>query len=335
MVWGKEMLLKRLTMFAVVWTLGLIMLGAWVRLHDAGLGCPDWPGCYGHFSPVHAEERIKAVESLNPNGPITMAKAWKEMIHRYAATFLGLIMVIIMALAWIKRRELTVSPWLPTGLLAVLIFQGLLGMWTVTLLLKPAVVTGHLLGGMATLALLVLLALKLYMPRPAPIDGLRILPMLALVAVAVQIFLGGWTSTNYAALACSDFPACLNGQWLPDMDFGNAFHVTRELGKTAEGDNLPLAALTAIHWLHRLGALVVTLVVGALGLKLLRHPALKAWGLALLLVLALQLALGVANVVYSLPLSIAVAHNGVAALLLMVCVALNYRLWRGRSGECA
>lgn len=328
-------MLKQLTLFAVFWTLVLIMLGAWVRLHDAGLGCPDWPGCYGHLTPTQASAHIEAAQSLNPQGPVTAAKAWKEMIHRYFAGILLLTALAIVLLSWKHRRQIRVSPWLPAGFIALLVFQALLGMWTVTLLLKPAVVTGHLLGGLATLALLTAYALHLVWPTPRQIDGPRVLAVVVLVAVCVQIVLGGWTSTNYAALACSDFPACLNGQWLPPMDFSNAFHVLRELGKTADGDNLSLEALTAIHWLHRLGAVLVALLAAALALILLRQSALRAWGVALLLVLSAQIVLGISNVVLSLPLSVAVAHNGGAALLLMLCVALVYRLQRGRPGVFA
>lgn len=324
-------MLKKLTLFALIWALALIMLGAWVRLHDSGLGCPDWPGCYGQISPYHAESTISAVAIANPVGPVSMEKAWKEMIHRYAASFLGLMVIVIMALAWKNRRQLSVSPWLPTALLAVIIFQGLLGMWTVTLLLKPAVVTGHLLGGLCTLGLLLWLMLNLYYPQARPRSGPRRWALLALLLVFAQIVLGGWTSTNYAALACNDFPECINGQWLPAMDFGNAFHLFRELGKTADGQNLSFAALTAIHFLHRVGATLVLLVVGALAIRLLKEVQWRVWGALLLTALMVQIALGISNVVFSLPLPFAVAHNGGAAVLLMLCVALNYFLWQGQS----
>lgn len=329
------MFLKRLTLFTVIWTLALIMVGAWVRLHDAGLGCPDWPGCYGHFTPHHAEEYISQAEAENPFGPVTMAKAWKEMVHRYAASLLGLFIIAIAVLFWRVRQQRLAPVWLPPALVGVVIFQGLLGMWTVTLLLKPAIVTAHLIGGMLTLAMLAWLALCLYFPRLPARPGPRGWAWLALIMVSVQIVLGGWTSTNYAALACSDFPACLNGQWLPPMDFSNAFHVLAELGRTHDGDMLPVQALTAIHWLHRLGAVLVLLVVGGLALRLLRDEAWRSWGLVLLASLSLQMLLGISNVVFSLPLSVAVAHTGGAAVLLLVCLALNFRLSRVDSGAGA
>lgn len=324
-------MLKKLTIFALFWTLALIMLGAWVRLHDSGLGCPDWPGCYGHVSPTHAQETIAAVESANPVGPVTMEKAWKEMIHRYAAGFLVLMVVGIMITTLLKRRQLAISPWLPIGLFGVILFQALLGMWTVTLLLKPAVVTGHLLGGLITLGLLLWLVLQLTWPNPQPHRGPRRWALLALVLVALQIVLGGWTSTNYAALACNEFPACVNGEWLPPMDFSNAFHVVRELGKTADGQNLSFAALTAIHVLHRIGAVIVLLVVGALSIRLIKQPVWRYWGWSLLAALTVQILLGISNVVFGLPLPVAVAHNGGAAVLLMLCIGLNYFLWQKAS----
>jgi cytochrome c oxidase assembly protein subunit 15 len=322
---------RRLVFLALALTAIVVVLGAYVRLSDAGLGCPDWPGCYGQVSPHHAADDIARAQAGAPHGPVSLPKAWKEMVHRYLAGSLGMLILCVAAVAWCRRRDREVS--LPVALLlvGVVIFQGLLGKWTVTLLLKPAIVTGHLLGGLATLSLLGWLAL-----RASGVRRLEMAPRLpralriGLVLLAVQIILGGWTSTNYAALACADFPTC-HGVWWPETDYAKAFHVLRELGMTAEGDLLSLEALAAIHWTHRLGALVVGVYLSLLALALLRRRASAAWGGLLLLGVALQLGLGVANVMLSLPLALAVAHNAVAAGLLLVMVALNYRYRAGRA----
>ncbi len=320
---------RKLAWFAVAYTLVVVVVGAYVRLADAGLGCPDWPGCYGELTPHHARDDIeKAVEEQGgTHGPVSMGKAWKEMFHRYIAGGLGLLILAIAATAWLRRRELGQSPALATGILGLVIFQAALGMWTVTLLLKPVIVTLHLLGGMALLALLALLALRQQVPRPLPaaVTRLRPLGILALMVVIAQIALGGWVSTNYAALACTDFPTC-HGEWLPQMDFGHGFQLVRELGKTAAGTHLSYDAITAIHWTHRVGALVTLAVVGALALLLLRNPASARMGGVLLAVLLLQIVLGIANVLGGLPLLLAAAHNAGAAILLLAMVVINFAL---------
>lgn len=310
---------RALLVLATLVAFCVVGLGAYVRLSDAGLGCPDWPGCYGHLLgvPDEADEQARA-EQVFPGKPVHTGKAWKEMIHRYLAGTLGLLIFAITVLAW--RERIARGP--TTALAGIVIFQALLGMWTVTLLLKPMVVTAHLLGGMSTLALLVWLAQR---PDGIARQGPSRLALAALVVVALQIALGGWVSSNYAALACQDFPTC-QGQWLPAMDFGHAFTLRRELGQAADGTLLPFAALTAIHWTHRLGALIVTLVVGGLALSLASRPAWRRWGLALAGLLALQVGLGIANVLLSLPLPLAVAHNLGAATLLAALVAINHRL---------
>lgn len=310
---------RTLLVLATLVAFCVVGLGAYVRLSDAGLGCPDWPGCYGHLVgvPDEAAEQVRAEQAF-PGKPVHTGKAWKEMIHRYLAGTLGLLVFAITALAW--RQGIARRP--TTALAGVVIFQALLGMWTVTLLLKPVVVTAHLLGGMTTLALLVWLAQP---PARTPQPGPRGFAAAALVVVMVQIALGGWVSSNYAALACQDFPTC-QGQWLPAMDFDHAFTLRRELGQAADGTLLPFAALTAIHWTHRLGALVVAVAVGGLALTLASRPAWRRWGLALAGLLALQVGLGIANVLLSLPLPLAVAHNLGAALLLAALVVVNHRL---------
>jgi cytochrome c oxidase assembly protein subunit 15 len=329
-----QTLYRRLILGTAVLTFALVVLGAYVRLADAGLGCPDWPGCYGELTPHHAAAQIRAAEAFAPYGPVSMAKAWKEMAHRYLAGAVGLLIVAIAALAWRQRRALGQSPWLPTLLVALVGLQAMFGKWTVTMLLKPAIVTGHLIGGMLTLGLLAWLAARQLPapPRCAVAPGLRLAAAAALLVLAAQIVLGGWVSTNYAALACSDLPTC-QGEWLPPMDFGDAFHVVRELGRSAEGEFLSREALTAIHWLHRVGAVITLGVLGALGLALLRAGATARLGALLLAAAGLQFALGLANVAFGLPLALAAAHNAGAALLVVVLVSINQRLAASRRAQ--
>lgn len=319
-------LYRKLIVFTLILTSIVVVFGAYVRLADAGLGCPDWPGCYGKLTPTMAAEQIHEAYEANPHGPVSMRKAWKEMIHRYLASGVGLFIIVIAALAWRNRRDAGAAPGVSTALIGVVVFQGLLGMWTVTLLLKPAIVTAHLIGGMTTLGILAWLAVRAYSPPAVSATrGLRLLAPLAFVLLAAQIVLGGWVSTNYAALACTDFPTC-HGSFWPQADYSNAFHVIRELGMTAQGDLLSHEALTAIHWMHRVGALVAGLALLALGIALRGLPALRGLGNALLAALALQIALGIANVLLSLPLLLAAAHNGGAALLVVIMVFINYRV---------
>jgi len=344
---------QRLVGGAAVLCIALIMIGAWVRLTDAGLGCPDWPGCYGKLTPSHAKAEIaEAVAAQGgEHGPVSFGKAWREMIHRYIAAGLGLLILCISVLAWRWRRFLGQSPFLATTTFGVVVMQGLFGMWTVTLLLKPAIVTIHLLGGLLSFSLLFWLWLRTRQShretsgearRPETIRGAsashsesllahRVLPALrtlgavAILVVAAQIALGGWTSTNYAALACPDFPSC-QGSWWPAVNFADAFHVIRELGKTSQGDAIDLPALTAIHLSHRLGAVVVLLVVGLLGWRCLKLPSLKTSGALLLGMLLVQWGLGISNVVFHLPLWVAVAHTGGAVVLLALVLLINFRL---------
>lgn len=322
---------RKLVWFAVIYTFVVVVVGAYVRLSDAGLGCPDWPGCYGELTPHHAQDDIaKAVEEQGgTHGPVSLGKAWKEMFHRYIAGGLGLLILAIAITAWIRRRELQQSPLLATSLVGLVAFQAALGMWTVTMLLKPVIVTLHLLGGLATLALLAWLGLRQekFQPATAAAVGLRPWALMALLIVIGQIMLGGWVSTNYAALACIDFPTC-HGVWVPEMDFRHGFQLVRELGMTAAGHHLSYDAITAIHWTHRVGAVVTLLYVGGFALALLRSPGLAVYGVALLVVLLVQVALGIANVVAGLPLAVAAAHNAGAAILLVTAVVINFALRR-------
>ncbi len=323
---------RRLLIAATLLALAVIALGAYVRLSDAGLGCPDWPGCYGHLIGLpEAGHEQQAAQAAYPERPLDAAKAGKEMLHRYLAGTLGLLILAIAGLAWKKALRQRQSPALPTLLLGVVGLQALLGMWTVTLLLKPLTVTLHLIGGMTTLSLLVALVFREFRP-PAPAaapPGLRLLAAGALLAVIAQIALGGWVSSNYAALACPDFPQC-QGQWRPAMDFAEGFSMHRELGLNAAGAALSGEALTAIHWAHRVGALIVALVTGGLAGRLLLsgERRWRAWGATVAGLLLTQLGLGVANVLLALPLALAVLHNVGAALLLTAMVAVNVALQR-------
>ena len=330
---------RRLLLIATLLAFAVIALGAYVRLSDAGLGCPDWPGCYGHWLgvPEAAHEQQAAVQAY-PDHPVDAGKAWKEMLHRYLAGTLGLLILTLSLLAWRQEIRSRQSPALPTMLLGVVGLQAALGMWTVTLLLKPVIVTLHLIGGMTTLSLLAGMAVARREARPAATVGAvtRLLAALALLAIIAQIALGGWVSSNYAALACPDFPTC-QGQWQPEMDFAHAFSLHRELGQTADGQLLPLAALTAIHWSHRLGALVVALIVGALAVALIREgeDRWRLWGAVLLSLLLAQIGLGVANVLLSLPLALAVIHNLGAAGLLTATLSINILIRRTGLSEPA
>jgi heme a synthase len=319
---------NKLVLLATLLALCVVVLGAYVRLSDAGLGCPDWPGCYGTLTVPQSESALQNAQMVYPDSPVEHGKAWKEMVHRYFAGILGLLVLAIFVMAWRQRNEIKVSPWISTFLLVLIAFQAALGMWTVTLLLKPAVVTAHLIGGMSTLALLAWIAHRhwgLISERYLQSDSLRFWVRGALVILFAQIFLGGWTSTNYAALACTDFPTC-HGAWMPEMDFASAFHMVRELGVDAAGNNLQLAAYTAIQWTHRVGALVTFIYLAWLGLRLLKEPQLKKTTYIMLGLLLLQIALGVANLLLHLPLVLAVGHNMGAALLLITVVVLNSKI---------
>ena len=315
--------------------LAVVMLGAWVRLSDAGLGCPDWPGCYGQLTVPQAEAEIQTANQSYPERPVEAHKAWKEMIHRYFAGTLGLL-IAAMAIIAVANRRYSIQPVvLPVFLLLLVIFQAALGMWTVTLQLKPIIVMAHLLGGFATLALLWWLVLSTrkteirYVARRA-----NLLPW-AIVAVAllvIQIALGGWTSSNYAALACPDFPTC-QGLWWPEMDFGEAFVLWRGLGVNYEFGVLEHPARTAIHMTHRIGAIIVAaylLFLTINGIRLLQGRTRTA-AIIVFLLLSVQISLGISNVVFHLPLSIAVLHNGVAAILLLALLGFIYLLRSTRS----
>jgi cytochrome c oxidase assembly protein subunit 15 len=326
---------RRIVLLSALLAFCVVGLGAYVRLSDAGLGCPDWPGCYGYMTVPESEAAIAQAQVTYPDSPLETHKAWKEMVHRYLAGILGLLILGLCALGWRGRNAILVSPWAPTALLVLVIFQAALGMWTVTMLLKPAIVTAHLLGGMATLGILVWLAHRHWGSSSAEFlkAGLpRLLIRFGLLVLFAQILLGGWTSSNYAALACTDFPTC-HGSWVPPMDFANGFHWIRELGEGINGAPLTLEALTAIQWTHRIGAMIVLIYLGALGAYLLKYANLRATSMALVVLLLVQIALGIANLVLHLPLVLAVAHNLGAALLLVTLVILNSQITGSRAGR--
>jgi cytochrome c oxidase assembly protein subunit 15 len=316
----------RFALFATVLTVLVVVLGAYTRLTHAGLGCPDWPGCYGFIGVPMSEHKQTIAEARFPDAPVEVAKGWYEMIHRYFAGALGLV-ILGLAVHALRRRSNVEQPLkLPLALLALVTLQAAFGMWTVTLKLWPQVVTAHLLGGFATLSLLFLLTLRLSGRFP-PLDvtpRLRALAAAALLLVIGQIALGGWVSSNYAAVACVDLPTC-HGEWWPAMDFANGFHLTQHIGPNYLGGQLDSDARTAIHMSHRIGAVLVTLVLLALAWQLKQRAQPR---LAALLVLALlvQVSLGISNVVFHLPLLVAVAHNLGGAALLLTLVLINYRL---------
>lgn len=331
---------RRLAFAGVLLCLVVIVLGAWVRLTDAGLGCPDWPGCYGHVTPAGAAKNESTVEALFPGFEFDLGKAWREMIHRYAAMALGLIIVVIAAIAIVYRRERIVNLPFALGLLVVVVLQGILGAFTVWWLVKPTVVVLHLIGGLTTLSLLFWLWMTmrrrtgLVTPRPSAtripaLDTARRAAVVATVVVGFQIVLGGWTSTNYAAVACPDLPKC-QAQWWPEgMDWRNAFVLWRGLDINYTGGVLEHPARVAIHFTHRLGAIVATVAVlwaawlafRAAPTSLVRNAAGWAAG-----ALVLQLLIAIFMILETFPLWLATAHNAGAALLVLALIALNRRL---------
>ena len=321
-----------LVLFGAILALGVVVLGAYVRLSDAGLGCPDWPGCYGTLTVPQSEAAIASAQTEFPSSNVVVGKAWREMIHRYFAGSLGLIVLATFILGWTAKREIKCSAWTPGFLSLLIVFQAMLGMWTVTMLLKPVIVSAHLMGGMTTLAILVWLTHRHWGHSSASIvksGRVRLAIRFGLLVLFMQIFLGGWTSTNYAALACTDFPTC-HGVWLPEMDFKDAFHMVRELGQSANGGALTLASITAIQWAHRLGAFVTFMYMSTLAFSILKYWQLKRLAWMLLLALCSQIALGIANLVLHLPLVLAVAHNFTAGLLVIILVTINSKITEPR-----
>jgi len=317
----------QLTVLTLVLTFDLVVFGAFTRLTDSGLGCPDWPGCYGHASPVGAVAHISAAQAAMPTGPVTHGKAWIEMLHRYLATGVGALILVLAVAGWRERRAGVDSRtlwdhWWPVLTLIWVCLQGAFGAWTVTLKLRPAIVTLHLLGGMVLLAMLCVQVEHLARRRSGAalvwLDvSTALLLRLTCVLLAVQLALGGWVSTNYAVLACQDFPLCQN-VWWPEMRFDQGFQVWRDLGMTRQGEPITFAALTAIHFVHRWMALVVLLALGWLVLRLRRLGKLRALAHWLGALALLQLGSGLANVILGWPMAAALGHTAGAAGLVLV-----------------
>lgn len=318
---------RKLVFFTWFLTLDLIMFGAFVRLTDSGLGCPDWPGCYGNITPVGASQHIELAQQAMPYGAVSFSKAWIEMVHRYVGSLLGLMIIGIVYLAWRHRAIIGRSPKLAIYTLIAVCLQGAFGAWTVTHLLMPIIVTTHLLGGMLLLALMTWLAAreKTHDPVPPAAVKWRVWMALGTLLLFLQIALGGWVSTNYAALACMDFPTC-HGQWLPPMDIGSGFSLIRGLGLMPSGDMISQDALTAIHWVHRNFSFIVFAYLGVLAWKMTKLTGLRGPSTLLLVLLLAQLLTGLTTIFFQWPLLIAVLHNGGAAGLVLASVTLMVRL---------
>ena len=317
--------IHRLATIAAIIAFCVIVLGAWVRLSHAGLGCPDWPGCYGQLTWPAAAHEIETANQSFPERPFETNKAWREMVHRYLA---GGLMILVFALSWKSWRGPQANhPFrlLTTVLVLLIIFQALLGMWTVTLKLKPIVVMAHLLGGLTSFSLILWLVFssrRQYQDKPnIKVRRMRGPIITALFVLAIQIALGGWTSANYAALACPDVPLC-TGQLWPDANFKEGFILWREVGVNYEGGLLDQPSRIAIHLTHRIGAIITLFVMIMLAIRLFKVPRLRTGGQLVLSLVIAQFTLGILNVALYLPLPIAVAHNAGAALLLATLIGL-------------
>ena len=319
---------KRLTFFATLLALIVVSFGAYTRLTDSGLGCPDWPGCYGTLRVPESIDQIEKAQAVYPDSPVEIEKAWIEMIHRYIAGILGIMILVIAFMSIRLREQINYSLKWPFFLLGLVIFQAALGMWTVTLLLKPAVVTSHLLGGMTVLGILTFLMHRNYGTHRENFVSNKFerkIIRFSLVLLFIQIALGGWTSTNYAALACTDYPTC-HGSLIPEMDFYNAFTIFRELGVTSIGEPLSLEALHAIQWVHRIGAIVLLVYLLFVAYILKVNQGFNMWRNVLILVISLQFIIGIANLLLHLPIVLATLHNLGAALLVVILVGINSRI---------
>lgn len=322
--------LAKLTLLILFLTFDLILFGAFTRLTDSGLGCPDWPGCYGSLSPWGAKIHIDNAQALLPNGPVTHAKAWIEMLHRYLATAVGALILVLSVATWYfwrKQRQLqnatddigvVLNPWWPTVTLVWVCVQGMFGALTVTMQLFPAIVTLHLMGAVALLVLLTIQANAYTAKKAESITlGIRNFLWLTAILLGIQIALGAWVSTNYAVLACNTFPMC-QGSWWPEMDFIQGFSFWRPLGYSTTGDLLSFSALTAIHYVHRLVAYLVIAVLLILIVRLQQEKKLAWQRFSLLVLVALQFITGLSNVVLDWPIIAALIHTGGAAALMAV-----------------
>ncbi|MDF2867358.1 MAG: hypothetical protein K0S11_828 [Gammaproteobacteria bacterium] len=330
---------SRLALLTTLLALCVIILGAYTRIKDAGLGCPDWPGCYGQLTVPETSHALAKAEQAFPGHTVEAHKAWPEMIHRYFAGTLATLVLILTALGIWQKRKLKLSLGLLLALAFLIIFQAMLGMWTVTLKLLPVVVMGHLLGGLTLAALLWGLTLQtsgwLRQEEFIQAPSFRPWVILGIVILALQIFLGGWTSANYAGIACPDFPFCYGNLW-PAMDFNQAFQFWMPVGIDYQGGSLTEEAKITIQMMHRLGALVTTLYLGFLSLRLILDnysPAMRKLSALLLVLLLIQISLGILNVLLKLPLHVAVSHNAVAVLLLLTLVTINFHLYAKKMDE--
>lgn len=325
----QQTLFLHVTLLAALLTFFIVILGAYVRLSDAGLGCPDWPGCYGHLGVPETSEDVARANAAFPERPVEAAKGWKEMIHRYFASSLGLILIGLGIWAWLLRKNHPKQQLLiPSLLIPLVSLQGAFGMWTVTLKVHPVFVTLHLLFGMATLSLVWLMWLKqrfqFHSQAKLPVNLKNVAPATLLVVV-LQIGLGGWVSTNYAALHCADFPTC-QGEYWPEMDFAQGFNLLLPIGPDYEGGHLDNTGRITVHIVHRIGALITFLFVSLLCLRCFftgKTPLLRKLGAITFAILLGQIGLGVSNVLLGLPMITAAAHNGVAALLLLSIISIN------------
>ena len=325
---------QKLNWVLVFMTFDLIVFGAFTRLTDSGLGCPDWPGCYGVSNPFHAIGEIQQAETAMPSGPVTVIKAWIEMIHRYLAMTVGALILVQVGMAFSKLKSLGKFPlFCSLGLLLLVCIQGAFGAWTVTLKLQPIIVTMHLMLALLLLACLTVYAQQAW-EKSSSVHTLRIRPLsaqlllIAFVVLSIQIFLGAWVSTNYAVLACPDFPTCLGSMW-PETNWGEGFTLWRQLGLNAQGEFISPTALQTIHWAHRLFAVVVLIVLGIFGWKALQltTPALTSLGRfakLLLAILLLQVVTGISNVVFQWPLLAALLHTAGSAALVFCLVRMGY-----------
>lgn len=321
----------RLALFSCFVAVIVLAMGVFTRLADAGLGCPDWPTCYGHVLWPTADHEVARANEAFPDMPVEHDKTWPEMIHRYLASSLGLLTIGLVVFS-LRQRKPEQPLKLPLFILAFIILQGMFGMWTVTLKLWPQVVTSHLLGGFTTLSLLWLLTLRLNNQRwqvpaisEAQLQALKPLVFLGLVVVVCQIALGGWTTANYADIACPDFPQC-QGSWLPPMNFREGFNIAQHIGPNYLGGTMDNAARVAIHFSHRVGAMVTAAYLIFLFIKLrglgIAQARMAATGM--LMILIVQIALGISNIEFSFPIGVAVAHNLVGAILLLSQVTISY-----------
>lgn len=324
-----------LALFACALAIVVLGLGAFTRLSNSGLGCPDWPGCYGHALWPNEHHEIAQANAAFPDAPVEVNKTWPEMVHRYFAGSLVLITLALIGVAFKHRNKPAQPLKLPVFIFLFILLQAAFGMWTVTLKLWPQVVTSHLLGGFTMLSLLWLLTLRLNNAQwrlpdreLARLSKLRPWAVIGLLLVIGQISLGGWTSSNYAAVACPDFPTC-QSKWLPAMDFAHGFNILQHIGPNYLGGTMQNEGRIAIHFAHRMGAIITALYLVILAWRLvatrLAQPCLIAK--ALLAIVAAQLALGIGNVVLHFPLPVAVAHNLTGAVLLLVLVTLNHRVF--------